>query len=40
MTANKRTEGIGHQVKGAVMESLGVAVGDATRDNFRSPACV
>jgi uncharacterized protein YjbJ (UPF0337 family) len=26
---NKRIEGIGHQVKGAVMENLGVAIGDA-----------
>ena len=29
MTANKRIEGIGHQVKGAVTESLGIAIGDA-----------
>jgi uncharacterized protein YjbJ (UPF0337 family) len=29
METNKRIEGIGHQVKGAVMESLGVAIGDA-----------
>jgi uncharacterized protein YjbJ (UPF0337 family) len=29
MEANRRIEGIGHQVKGAVMESLGVAIGDA-----------
>jgi uncharacterized protein YjbJ (UPF0337 family) len=29
MHTNKRIEGIGHQVKGAVMESLGVAIGDA-----------
>ena len=26
---NKRIEGIGHQVRGAVIESLGVAIGDA-----------
>ena len=29
MTADKRIEGIGHQVKGAMMENLGVAIGDA-----------
>ncbi len=29
MERNRRIEGIGHQVKGAVMESLGVAIGDA-----------
>lgn len=29
MTASKRVEGIGHQIKGALMESLGVAIGDA-----------
>ena len=29
MNSNRRIEGIGHQVKGAVMESLGVAIGDA-----------
>jgi uncharacterized protein YjbJ (UPF0337 family) len=29
METNKRIEGIGHQVKGAVMESLGIAIGDA-----------
>jgi len=29
METNKRIEGIGHQVKGAVLESLGVAIGDA-----------
>jgi uncharacterized protein YjbJ (UPF0337 family) len=29
METNRRIEGIGHQVKGAVMESLGVAIGDA-----------
>jgi uncharacterized protein YjbJ (UPF0337 family) len=29
MNTNKRIEGIGHQVKGAVMESLGIAIGDA-----------
>ena len=29
MDRNRRIEGIGHQVKGAVMESLGVAIGDA-----------
>jgi len=29
MDTNRRIEGIGRQVKGAVMESLGVAIGDA-----------
>ncbi len=29
MNTNRRIEGIGRQVKGAVMESLGVAIGDA-----------
>ena len=29
MATNNRIEGIGHQVKGAVMQSLGVAIGDA-----------
>ena len=29
MDRNRRIEGIGHQVKGAVMESLGVAIGDS-----------
>ena len=29
MTTNNRIEGIGHQVKGAVMENLGVVIGDA-----------
>ena len=29
MDKNRRIEGIGHQVKGAVMESVGVAIGDA-----------
>lgn len=29
MDTNKRIEGIGRQVKGAVMESIGVAIGDA-----------
>jgi len=29
MDTNKRIEGIGHQVKGAVLRSIGVAIGDA-----------
>jgi uncharacterized protein YjbJ (UPF0337 family) len=29
MDSNRRIEGIGHQVKGAVMESLGIAIGDS-----------
>jgi uncharacterized protein YjbJ (UPF0337 family) len=29
MDTNRRIEGIGRQVKGAVMESLGVAIGDS-----------
>lgn len=29
MTTSKRIEGIGHQVKGAVIESLGDVIGDA-----------
>jgi uncharacterized protein YjbJ (UPF0337 family) len=29
MDTNRRIEGIGHQVKGAVMQSLGAAIGDA-----------
>ena len=29
MDTNKRIEGVGRQVKGAVMESLGIAIGDA-----------
>jgi uncharacterized protein YjbJ (UPF0337 family) len=29
MENNRRIEGIGHQVKGAVLESIGVAIGDA-----------
>jgi uncharacterized protein YjbJ (UPF0337 family) len=29
MGTNRRVEGIGHQVKGAVMERLGLAIGDA-----------
>ena len=29
MDTSKRIEGIGHQVKGAVLEALGVAIGDA-----------
>jgi uncharacterized protein YjbJ (UPF0337 family) len=28
MDTNKRIEGVGRQVKGAVMESLGIAIGD------------
>ncbi len=29
MEKNRRIEGFGHQIKGAIMESLGVAIGDA-----------
>ena len=29
MENSRRIEGIGHQVKGAIMESIGVAIGDA-----------
>ena len=29
MDTSRRIEGIGHQVKGAIMESLGIAIGDA-----------
>jgi len=29
MVNSRRIEGIGHQVKGAIMESIGVAIGDA-----------